>query len=262
MVYSPLDAVEMARRQPATKIVFFAVGFETTAPATALAVRQAAEWGLDNFRLLAAHVRVLPAMVALARQPDCRVEAFLAAGHVCTVTGYHDYQAFVDRYTIPVVVTGFEPVDLLQGILGAVRQLERGEARVENAYPRSVREHGNASARQLVDEIFVPCDAPWRGLGVMPGGGLRMRPQWQRFDASADPGGEATALPVAEDGDSADCRAADVLLGQIKPPACPLFGRECTPDSPRGAPMVSSEGACAAYFRFRAAEVGGGDHGV
>jgi len=248
VVYSPLDAVELARQRPQDQIVFFAVGFETTTPATALAVQQAAHDGLDNFSMLVAHVRVLPAMQTLAAAPDHPVQAFLAAGHVCTVTGYADYEEFVRRFRLPVVVTGFEPIDLLEGILACTRQLQAGDARVENQYARSVRREGNLAAQRLIEQTYAVCDAPWRGFGVLPRGGLRLRDQWGRFDARRRfLGTQAVAdEPV-------DCLAGDVLAGRIKPTECPHFGTRCTPDSPLGAPMVSTEGACAAYRRYRAA---------
>jgi hydrogenase expression/formation protein HypD len=245
-VYSPLDALAWARRHSHEQVVFFAVGFETTAPATALAVKQAATEGVENFSLLVAHVRVLPAMEAIVRSPDNRVQGFLAAGHVCTVMGYEDYEPFARQHGLPVVVTGFEPLDLLEGILACVRQLERGRARVENQYARSVRREGNLAARDLVQEIYQVCDRSWRGLGVIGRGGLELRPAWQGFDAQRRFAMER--LPIVE---SALCRSADVLAGRMKPPQCESFGTTCTPDSPMGAPMVSSEGACAAYFRYR-----------
>lgn len=250
IVYSPLDAVRLAEKHPDRQIVFFAVGFETTVPATALAVKQAAHDGLDNFSLLVAHVRVQPAMEALVEAADNRVQAFLAAGHVCTVMGYESYAEFVERYRLPLVVTGFEPLDLLDGILACIRQLEAGEARVENCYGRSVRAAGNEAARALVDEVYEVCDRPWRGFGVIPRGGLGLRSLWQRFDARRR--FATTELPTIEPN---ECQSADVLAGRIKPTECAAFGRRCTPDSPLGAPMVSSEGACAAYFRYRAVPV-------
>ena len=247
IVYSPSDAVELARRNPDLNVVFFAVGFETTAPATALAVRQAAHDGVDNFLLLVAHVRVQPAMEALVQAPDNRVQGFLAAGHVCTVMGYKSYEAFADKYKLPVVVTGFEPLDLLDGILACVQQLEAGESRVENRYARSVRRDGNVAARDIVNEVYEVCDCPWRGFGVISQGGLRLRKAWRRFDAR-DRFASLDDLPVLE---STECRSADVLAGRIKPTECPAFGTACTPESPLGAPMVSSEGACVAYYRYR-----------
>lgn len=244
-VYSPLDAVALAQREPRRQIVFFAVGFETTAPATALAVLQAAQLGLTNFSLLVAHVRVQPAMESIVAAPDHRVAAFLAAGHVCTVMGCDSYEDFVRRFRVPVVVTGFEPLDLLEGILQCVRQLEAGECRVDNQYARSVRSAGNAAARQLVESVYEVCDRPWRGLGTVPAGGLRLRREFAAFDAEQRFG--PTQLPVIS---ASSCRSAEVLTGRLKPPQCEAFGTRCTPETPLGAPMVSSEGACAAYFRY------------
>jgi len=244
-VYSPLDAVELARRHPDRQVVFFAVGFETTAPATALAVQRAAALYLENFSLLVSHVCVLPAMEMLADSPDSRVQAFLAAGHVCTVTGYEHYEQFVDKYHLPVVVTGFEPVDLLTGILECVRQLERDEPSVCNRYERSVVAPGNLRALDVVDDVYETTDQSWRGIGMVPRGGLKLRDRWQKFDAVARFGRHR--LPVLE---PAECRSGEVLTGQIKPPECECFGTRCTPESPLGAPMVSAEGACAAYYRY------------
>lgn len=244
-VYSPLDAVELARRNPQQHVVFFAVGFETTTPATALAVRQAAALGLNNFSLLVAHVCVLPAMEAIVDSPDCRVQGFLAAGHVCTITGCKEYLPFVERCKIPVVVTGFEPIDLLRGILECVRLLEFNVPEVANCYARTAHTDGNSKARELVASVYEVCDRPWRGFGVIPRGGLRLKSEWKQFEAEIRFGG--FNLPVL---DSADCQSGDVLAGRIKPTMCPSFGTECTPDHPLGAPMVSSEGACAAYFRY------------
>lgn len=244
-VYSPLDAVDLARRHPERQVVFFAVGFETTAPATALAVQQAAHEGLENFSLLVAHVRVQPAMESILQAPDCRVQGFLAAGHVCTITGYSSYRPLCEAYRVPVVVAGFEPVDLLRGILQCVRQLESGTAQVENAYGRSVRPEGNRAAQSLVAQVYQVCDQPWRGLGTVTQGGLALRDAWRRFDARLR--FALPALPVVQGG---VCRSAAVLTGQIKPHECPSFGTDCTPHSPQGAPMVSSEGACAAYYRY------------
>jgi len=247
-VYSPLDAVEIARRRPDEEVVFFAVGFETTAPATALAVEHAARDRLKNFSLLVAHVCVQPAMEAILHSPENRVQAFLAAGHVCTVMGYESYVPFVETYRVPVVVTGFEPLDLLEGILACVEQLESGEARVENRYSRSVRAEGNRAAQEIVGEVYEVADRPWRGLGVVPRGGLVLRPAWHGFDARRR-FAAVERLPVLE---PEACRSADVLAGRLRPPECEAFGTRCTPESPLGAPMVSSEGACAAYYRYRA----------
>ncbi|WP_417387459.1 hydrogenase formation protein HypD [Gimesia sp.] len=245
IVYSPLDAVELARRHPEKQVVFFAVGFETTAPATALAVMQAAQDQLANFSLIVSHVRVQPAMESLVESPEHRVQAFLAAGHVCTVMGYESYDRFVERYQLPVVVTGFEPLDLLEGILAGVRQLEAGEARLENCYSRAVQLAGNQSAQDLVREVYQIADCRWRGFGFIPSGGLSLQEKWLQFDARVrfpDCG-----LPVIT---NSECCSYEVMTGQIKPPECPRFGKQCTPETPLGAPMVSSEGACAAYFRY------------
>ncbi|MEW4527196.1 hydrogenase formation protein HypD [Maioricimonas sp. JC845] len=250
IVYSPLDAVALAQKHPDRQVVFFAVGFETTAPATALAVRQAEQLGLENFSLLVSHVRVQPAMESILRSPGNRVEGFLAAGHVCTITGFDSYVDFVREFRVPVVVTGFEPVDLLEGIRECVRQLESGRAEVTNCYARSVRREGNRHALVAVEQVYRIADVPWRGLGVIPSGGLRLRPEYARFDARRrfeDTGCEEE-LPVIT---TPDCPAAEVLAGRMRPSDCPQFGSRCTPDSPLGAPMVSSEGACAAYFRYR-----------
>lgn len=250
IVYSPLDAVELAKSSPDKQVVFFAVGFETTAPTTALAVLQAAELELKNFSLLVSHVRVLPAMEALMTAPDCRVEAFLAAGHVCTVTGFDDYADFVRRHKTPVVVTGFEPVDLLDGILDCVTQLEDGRADVTNRYTRSVQSAGNVSAQDVVGRVYEVADTRWRGLGVIASGGYRLSDEFADFDARRrfdleDVASEATY------GMSDECRSGEVLSGLIKPVECSAFGTRCTPDSPLGAPMVSAEGACAAYFKYQ-----------
>ncbi|HEY4485034.1 MAG TPA: hydrogenase formation protein HypD [Nitrospiria bacterium] len=245
MVYSPLDAVKIARLHPDREVVFFAVGFETTAPANAMAVYQAARLGLDNFSILCSHVLVPPAMEALLGSPDSRVQGFLAAGHVCTVMGYEEYLPLAERYRIPIVVTGFEPLDILHGIYLTVRQLEEGRSEVENQYARSVRREGNLPARRLLGEVFETTDRKWRGIGMIPNSGYRLREAYAAFDAERrfDVGKmEARESPL--------CIAGQVLLGRKKPHECPAFGRECTPESPLGAPMVSSEGACAAYYHF------------
>jgi hydrogenase expression/formation protein HypD len=221
------------------------VGFETTAPATALAVHQAGELGLTNFSLLVSHVRVQPAMETLAESEDNTVQGFLAAGHVCTVAGYQSYERFVEKYHLPVVVTGFEPVDLLLGIQECVRQLEAGEASVVNCYSRSVIALGNERALAIMDDVYEICDRPWRGLGIVPGGGFRLHLKWGHFDAERRFVRRATSVRECP-----DCRSGDVLIGRIKPTECAHFGTRCTPDSPLGAPMVSAEGACAAYYRY------------
>jgi hydrogenase expression/formation protein HypD len=250
VVYSPLDAARLALRAPELRVVFLAVGFETTAPAVAAAARFALARGLGNFFLLASHVRVPPALEAICAQPDSRVEAFLAAGHVCTVMGTAEYEPIARRARIPIVVTGFEPVDLLQGVALAVEQLEAGRARVEIQYRRAVRPEGNPAARALVDEVFEVVDRPWRGIGVLPAGGLALRGPYAALDAERR---FPELLPLAPR-EPAACRAGEVLRGALRPPECPEFGRRCTPSQPLGAPMVSAEGACAAYFRYRAAD--------
>lgn len=241
-VYSPLDAVALARRHPDREVVFFAVGFETTAPATALAVRQAARLGLANFSVLAAHVLVAPAMEAVLAAPGNEVQGFLAAGHVCAVTGYGHYQALADRHRVSVVVTGFEPIDLLEGIALLVEHLEAGRPAVVNQYARAVRREGNPEAWAAVTEVYEVCDRAWRGLGVLRASGLRLRPAFRGFDAAARfPAAAATGPP-------GECLAGLVLQGRLTPDRCPAYGTRCTPDSPLGAPMVSAEGACAAYW--------------
>lgn len=251
LVYSPLDAVELARSQPDEHVVFFAVGFETTAPVTALAVRQAHQLGLDNFSLLVAHVRVLPAMRLLMSMPDCRVEGFLAAGHVCTVTGFDEYESFAQQHRTPVVVTGFEPVDLLSGILTCVEQLESGVSTVSNRYARSVRPDGNPAARALIAAVYEVGDRDWRGIGPIPDSGLKLRSEWQAFDAEHRFASELEAALTLTSSTNCDSHCGAVLSGRLQPSTCPEFGRRCTPESPLGAPMTSSEGACAAYFRYR-----------
>lgn len=247
IVYSPLDAVALAEQHPEKEIVFLAVGFETTAPATALAVLQAHQRHVKNFSLLVHHVRVQPAMEAIMQMPDVRVQAFLAAGHVCTIMGYDTYASFVKQYRVPVVVTGFEPLDLLAGILECVRQLESGKAEVANEYPRSVREEGNLSARKIVDQVYEVTDQSWRGIGAIPQSGYRVRDAWQQYDAARRFPRQLGSIGT----EHAQCRAGDVLAGRLRPNECSAFGKQCTPETPLGAPMVSSEGACAAYYRYR-----------
>jgi hydrogenase expression/formation protein HypD len=250
VVYAPLDAARLAARLPARRVVFLAVGFETTAPAVAVAARFARARGLGNFFLLVSHVRVPPALEAIAGAPECRVEAFLAAGHVCTVMGTEEYESIARRHRIPIVATGFEPLDILDGVARAVAQLEAGEARVEVQYRRAVRPEGNPAARALMEEVFEVVDRPWRGIGVVPSGGLALRGPYRDLDAAA--AFAELAPPVAPREPSA-CRAGDVLRGTIRPPECAEFGRGCTLEHPLGAPMVSAEGACAAYWRRPAA---------
>jgi hydrogenase expression/formation protein HypD len=243
-VYSPLDALELAGRQPGREVVFLAVGFETTAPTTAMAVHQAAALKIPNFSIISAHVRVPPAIAAILASPDNRVQSFLAAGHVCTIMGVEEYRPIVEKFRVPIVVTGFEPVDLVQGVAMCVRQLEEGRAELENQYARSVRSQGNLVAKKLIEEVFVPVDRRWRGLDTLPNSGLALRERYAGFDALRRFG-----LVPASARERTECRAGEVLRGLLKPPECPAFGKSCTPEHPLGAPMVSSEGACAAYLR-------------
>ncbi len=246
VIYSPLDAVALAREHPEREVVLLAVGFETTAPAAAIAVLQAEALGLGNLSLLVSHSLVPPAMEALLADPDNRIQGFLAAGHVCTVEGATAYQTIAEHFRVPIVVTGFEPVDLLAGIHACVEQLERGEARVENRYGRAARDAGNAAAREAVTRVFEPVEREWRGMGRLPASGLGLRPEYARFDAVT-----RFALAAPEATGDGPCIAGEVLRGLRRPTDCPAFGRECTPDTPLGAPMVSSEGACAAYLHYR-----------
>ncbi len=251
IVYSPLDALEIARTNPEREVVFFAVGFETTAPANAMAVWRAKQLGVLNFSVLVSHVTVPPAMTVLLSSPDNRVQGFLAAGHVCTVMGWTEYEPLVAKYRVPIVVTGFEPLDLLEGILMAVKQLEEGRCEVENQYVRSVRREGNRPAQDLIGKVFRLVDRQWRGVGMIPSSGLGLREEFAAFDAERKFGVSVVTATEPE-----ECHAGDVLRGKMKPRECPAFGTLCTPEKPLGAPMVSSEGACAAYFnygRFRGA---------
>ena len=245
IVYSPLDAVRIARENPARQVVFFAVGFETTAPATALAARQARLQGVGNFSMLVAHVLVPPALEAILSSPGNQVQGLLAAGHVCTVTGNEEHATLAARFGVPIVVTGFEPTDLLEGILWTVRQLEAGRHGLENQYARSVRHEGNPAAQAVVRAVYEVTDRPWRGMGLIPRSGLRLRSTY------ADMGAEsrfALAPTRAAEGDV--CRSGEVLQGRLRPDECPAFGKECKPDHPLGAPMVSAEGACSAYWQY------------
>jgi hydrogenase expression/formation protein HypD len=246
IVYSPLDALKLAREHPAKQVVFFAVGFETTAPANALAVYQARRQGVVNFSLLVAHVLVPPAMEAILGSPDRRVQGFLAAGHVCAVMGYTEYEPIARRYQVPIVVTGFEPLDILQGVYMCVRQLEQGRAEVENQYARAVRRAGNLPAQDLVAELFEVIPRKWRGIGAIPHSGLGLRVAYAEFDAERR--FDVAAYATEED---PACISGLILQGVRKPHECAAFGARCTPERPLGAPMVSSEGACAAYFRYR-----------
>jgi hydrogenase expression/formation protein HypD len=243
VVSAPLDALALATRHPDREVVFLAIGFETTAPASAMAAKLARDRGVGNFSLLVAHVQVPPAIEAIMRSPGNRVQAFLAAGHVCSVMGTRQYPPLAARHRVPIVVAGFEPLDLLAAILRAVVQLEAGRHEVENAYPRAVTDRGNEAAQALIAEVFETVDRPWRGIGTIPAGGWRLAAAYRDLDAESRfdvAGVTAVESPV--------CRSGDVLRGAIKPDRCPAFGRECTPRTPLGATMVSGEGACAAYW--------------
>ena len=246
IVYSPMDALALARKHPDRRVVFFAVGFETTAPANAMAVAQAAKLGLANFSVLSSHVLVPPAMRAVLDSPSCLVQGFLAAGHVCTVMGTDEYRPIAEKYRVPIVVTGFEPLDILQGVAMCLAQLETGRAEVENQYARAVRPEGNPPAIRQIREVFEVVPRKWRGIGEIPASGLALREAYAAHDAERQFGVEHI-----EAKESAECIAGAVLQGHKKPHDCPAFGIHCTPDRPLGAPMVSSEGACAAYYRYR-----------
>ncbi len=246
VIYSPLDAVKLARAHPDREVVFLAIGFETTAPANAMAVKLAKQLGLRNFSALVSHVLVPPAIEAILDAPGSRVNGFLAAGHVCCVTGFAAYPPLCQRYRVPIVVTGFEPLDLLEGIRRVVRQLEQGQAEVENAYPRVVCEAGNTAAQRVIEEVFDVSDQVWRGIGLIARSGWRLNAAYRDFDAEAKfQVGDITAH------ESSQCRAGEVLQGALKPHQCEAFGKQCTPRHPLGATMVSSEGACAAYYNYR-----------
>jgi hydrogenase expression/formation protein HypD len=246
MVYSPLDALKIAEQNPDQEVVFFGVGFETTAPATAMAIYQAAQKGLRNFSMLVSHVLVPPAMEALLSSPNCRVQGFLAAGHVCTVMGFEEYFPIAAKYHVPIVVTGFEPLDILQGVLMVVQQLESGRAEVENQYARSVRREGNQPAQKLIREVFRVIPRKWRGVGEIPQSGLGLNEAYAAFDA-----GKKFGVAEHHVEEPAECISGLVLQGLKKPQECSAFGTKCTPEHPLGATMVSSEGACAAYYRYR-----------
>jgi hydrogenase expression/formation protein HypD len=246
IVYSPLDALKVARANPDRQVVFFAVGFETTAPANAMAVYQASHQGIHNFSILVSHVLVPPAMQAILASPQNRVQGFLAAGHVCAVMGYREYEPIARQYNVPIVVTGFEPLDILQGVYMCLAQLEQGRAEVENQYARVVRRDGNQPARQLLSEVFCTVPRKWRGVGEIAMSGLGLTEPYAEFDAERRLG--VVCTPVDE---PAECISGLILQGVQKPPQCPAFGGRCTPEHPLGATMVSSEGACAAYYRYR-----------
>lgn len=245
VVYSPLEAIQLAEANPDKQVVFFAIGFETTAPANTMAVLQAQQKGIRNFSVLVSHVCVPPAMHAILSAKSNRVQAFLAAGHVCAVMGYWEYPPIAEKYKVPIVVTGFEPVDLLRGVLSAVRQLEAGKAEVENAYERLVTLKGNEAAQRVVRTVFLPVDRKWRGIGVIPQSGWGLRPEFESFNAETRFAvGEILTL------ESPLCIAGEILQGLKKPLQCTAYGKQCTPQTPLGAPMVSAEGTCAAYYRY------------
>jgi hydrogenase expression/formation protein HypD len=249
IVYSPLDAVEIARKDPSKRVVFFGVGFETTAPATAMAVYQAKTEGIKNFSLLVTHVLVPPAMRLILQSPHVRIQGFLAAGHVCAVMGYGQYGSIAKEFHVPIVVTGFEPLDILQGIYLCIQQLEAGKSVVENAYGRAVQAEGNLLAQGIMEKVFCVCDRKWRGIGVIPESGLKLKDEYKEFDA--DKIFDVGHMTAPE---SKICLSGEVLQGIKRPYDCPAFGKECTPRHPLGAPMVSSEGACAAYYQYRKGE--------
>jgi len=250
VVYSPLDALTIAGENPDRQVVFFGIGFETTAPANAMTVVQARRLGIPNFSLLVSHVLVPPAIAAIMESPACRVRAFLAAGHVCSVMGLRQYHPLAQRYRVPIVVTGFEPLDLLEGIRRTVVQLEEGRHEVENAYPRAVPAAGNPAAQAVLEDVFEVTDRTWRGIGSIPGSGWRLSQRYAEYDAERR--FDVTGIRTDE---SPLCRSGEVLQGLIKPTECAAFGRECTPRMPLGATMVSTEGACAAYHAYRRLDV-------
>ena len=245
VVYSPLDALKLAQVNPDKQVVFFAIGFETTAPANVMAVMQAKNLGLKNFSVLVSHVRVPPAMHAILGSPSNRVQGFLLAGHVCAVMGYHEYPPLLDAYQVPMAITGFEPLDLAQGILETVRMLEAGQVEIVNAYSRAVTFEGNQPAQKMINQVFMECDRAWRGIGVIPVSGWCLRPEFDDFNAEKrfDVGNIVTK-------ESPLCIAGQIMQGLKKPHDCAAFGTQCTPETPLGATMVSSEGACAAYYKY------------
>jgi hydrogenase expression/formation protein HypD len=246
VVYSPLDAVKIAQENPDKEVVFFAIGFETTAPPNAMSVLQAKNMDVFNYSILVSHVRVPPAMHAILSSPENRVQAFLAAGHVCTVMGYWEYLPISERYQIPIIVTGFEPLDIIQGILMTVKQLEQGRYEVENAYPRVVTLDGNIPAQKVINTVFNDCDRKWRGIGQIPTSGWCLRPEYSDFDAEF-----RFQVDEIQPEESPICISGMILQGIKKPDECPAFGKDCTPERPLGATMVSSEGACSAYYRYK-----------
>ncbi len=246
VVYSPLDAVRIAQQNPQRQVVFFAIGFETTAPANVMSVLHAQKLGLKNYSVLVSHVCVPPALKAILSAPHRRVQGFLLAGHVCAVMGYWEYPAIAQSYGVPMTVTGFEPLDIARGILKTVQMLEAGQVAVENAYSRVVTMEGNRAAQQVIEGVFMPCDRKWRGIGPIPESGWRLRPEWAAFDAEV-----RFAVEQIQPEESPLCIAGQVLQGLKKPHECPAFGVQCTPETPLGATMVSAEGACSAYYRYK-----------
>jgi hydrogenase expression/formation protein HypD len=245
VVYSALDAVKIAQENPNKLVVFFAIGFETTAPANAMSVMYAQELGVKNYCLLVSHVKVPPAMHAILGSPNNRVQGFLAAGHVCTVMGYWEYIPIAQKYHVPIVVTGFEPVDILQGILFTIRELENRTYQVQNAYSRVVSYEGNKPAQNIIEQVFVECDQKWRGIGNIPGSGWRLKPEFARYNAE-----DRFQVDEINPIESPLCVSGQILQGLVKPINCPAFANQCNPEHPLGATMVSSEGACAAYYRY------------
>jgi len=245
ILYSPLEAVNIAKENPNKEVVFFAVGFETTAPANALSVLHAEKLGLKNYSILTSHVLVPPAIKAVMEDNECTINAFLAAGHVCAIMGYWEYPVLAEKYKVPIVVTGFEPLDLLQGILMTVRQLEEGRHEVENQYSRIVVKEGNLSAQDIINKVFEVTDRAWRGLDTIPKSGYAIKENYATYDAT-----KKINIDIEKASESKECMAGDIMKGIIKPNECPAFGKKCTPQNPLGAPMVSSEGACAAYYHF------------
>jgi hydrogenase expression/formation protein HypD len=250
ILYSPLEAVKIAKENPDKEVVFFAVGFETTAPANALSVIQAAKSGINNYSILASHVLVPPAMEAILSDPETTVNAFLAAGHVCTIMGIDEYYPIAEKHQVPIVVTGFEPIDLLQGIYMAVKQLENGEAKVENQYARVVQREGNILAKDAIEKVFEVSDRDWRGIGTIPQSGWEVGSNYIQYNARSK-----FNLEPLEEKENKNCIAGEIMKGKKKPFDCPLFGKQCKPEHPQGAPMVSSEGSCAAYYHYSNSEV-------
>jgi len=246
VLYSPLEAVQIAKKNPDKEVVFFAVGFETTAPSNALSVLHAQKLGLNNYSILNSHVLVPPAITALMEDPEAQIDAFLAAGHVCSIMGYWQYPELAKKYKIPIIVTGFEPLDMLKGILAAVKQLEAGEYHVENQYKRIVKKEGNQPAQNIINTVYEDGDQMWRGIGTIPNSGWHLKETYKAFDAN-----KKFSIHIEEVPENEQCIAGEVMKGIKKPFECPAFGIECNPQNPLGAPMVSSEGACAAYYNFQ-----------